>query len=276
MPILSANLSMMYKEYPFLDRFSAAANDGFRFVEYLFPYDFESAAIAAHLKSAGVTQSLFNLPPGDWLGGERGIAALPGREAEFAQGLESALEYAEATGCKRLHVMAGRIPLDGQQRPKISDAERAAMRTTYLANLRRAARDCASHGITTLIEPINTRDIPGYFINYQQDAHDIVDELGEPNLKVQMDFYHVQVMEGDIEMRLRKHFGHVGHVQIAGVPRRNEPDTGEVNYSYLLKLLDDLDYAGHVGCEYNPRAKTSENLKWATPWMRKDREFDAP
>lgn len=268
MPVFSANLSMMYKEYEFLDRFAAAARDGFRFVEYLFPYDFDAGEIADRLNSAGITQSLFNLPPGDWDKGERGIAAIPGREHEFAQGLEKALAYAEATGCKRLHVMAGRMPLDAQQRVHISDADRLAMRKTYLANVKRAAQACAAHGITTLIEPINTRDIPGYFLNFQQDAHDIADELGEPNLKVQMDFYHVQIMEGDIEMRLRKHFANVGHVQVAGVPKRNEPDIGEVNFPYLFGVLDELGYTGHVGCEYNPRAGTSDNLGWVKPYLK--------
>lgn len=268
MPTFSANLSMMYKEHEFLDRFAAAARDGFRFVEYLFPYDFSPEQIAGSLKASGVTQSLFNLPPGDWDKGERGIAALPGREKEFAAGLEKALMYADATGCKRLHVMAGRMPLDSQQRVLISDADRAVMRQSYIANVKLAARACKAQGITTLIEPINNRDIPGYFLNYQQDAHDILSEVGEPNLKVQMDFYHVQIMEGDIEMRLRKHFANVGHVQIAGVPKRNEPDIGEVNFPYLFTVLDELGYNGHVGCEYNPRAGTSENLGWIRPYLK--------
>ena len=259
---------MMYKEHDFLDRFAAAARDGFRFVEYLFPYEFSAEQIASSLKSAQVTQSLFNLPPGAWDKGERGIAALPGREKEFAQGLDKALVYADATGCKRLHVMAGRMPLDSQLRVTISEADRAAMRQSFIANVKLAARACQVQGITTLIEPINNRDIPGYFLNYQQDAHDILAQVNEPNLKVQMDFYHVQVMEGDIEMRLRKHFANVGHVQIAGVPKRNEPDIGEVNYPYLFTVLNELGYGDHVGCEYNPHAGTSENLGWIRPYQK--------
>jgi hydroxypyruvate isomerase len=164
--------------------------------------------------------------------------------------------------------MAGRMPIDSHQRVTISDADRAAMRQSYIANVKLAARACQEQGITTLIEPINNRDIPGYFLNYQQDAHDILHEVGEPNLKVQMDFYHVQIMEGDIEMRLRKHFANVGHVQIAGVPKRNEPDIGEVNFPYLFTVLDELGYNGHVGCEYNPRAGTSENLGWIRPYLK--------
>ncbi|WP_024302011.1 2-oxo-tetronate isomerase [Pseudogulbenkiania sp. MAI-1] len=262
MPQFAANLTMMYPEHAFLDRFAAAAQDGFRAVEYLFPYDYPAAGIASRLDAHGLTQALFNLPPGDWAAGERGIAALPGREAEFAASVELALAYADATGCSRLHAMAGLVP---------QGADLAAMRATFVANLRLAARRCAAQGITLLIEPINNRDMPGYFLNYQQQAHDIVAEAGEPNLKVQMDWYHCQIMEGDIAMRLRRHFAGVGHVQIAGVPERHEPDSGELNYPYLFALLDELGYDGYVGCEYRPRAGTSAGLGWFQPYKEAQR-----
>lgn len=268
MPIITANLSMMYKEYDFLDRFEAAAKDGFKFVEYLFPYDYEPEAIVEKLKAAGVEQSLFNFYPGDFAKGERGIAALPGREAEFMESIDKAIRYAKATNCKRLHVMAGKVPLDQDGRENITPEGRLAMRKTYLNNLKLAAKAVAPLGITLLIEPINTRDMPGYFLSYQQDAHDIVKEVGEPNLKVLMDLYHAQIVEGDLEMRLRKHYATVGHIQIAGVPKRHEPDVGEVNYYHLFDVLDELGYQGHVGCEYNPRAGTSENLTWLREWRK--------
>jgi hydroxypyruvate isomerase len=265
MPQFAANLTMMYPEHAFLDRFAAAAQDGFRAVEYLFPYDYPAAEIAARLDAHGLTQALFNLPPGDWAAGERGIAALPGREAEFAASVDKALEYAQATGCRRLHAMCGLVPAGA------SPADLAAMRATFIANLRLAARRCAAHGITLLIEPINSRDMPGYFLNFQQQAHDIAAEVGEPNLKVQMDWYHCQIMEGDIAVKLRRDFDGIGHVQIAGVPERHEPDSGEVHYPYLLALLDELGYQGYVGCEYRPRAGTSAGLGWFQPWKESQR-----
>ena len=251
MPRFAANLSMMYNEVPFLERFAAAARDGFEAVEYLFPYDFEPAQVAAQLKAHGLTQALFNLPPGDWTAGERGMACHPGREAEFAATVQAALPYALATGCRKLHAMAGLVP---------AGVSAQAARATYVANLRTAARALAPHGITLLIEPINTRDMPGYFLNYQQQAHDIAAEVGEANLRVQMDFYHCQIMEGDLARRLQKHFSGVGHVQIAGVPDRHEPDQGEVNHPYLFEQLDALGYDGYIGCEYRPAGQTSAGL----------------
>ncbi|WP_372658347.1 2-oxo-tetronate isomerase [Hydrogenophaga sp.] len=253
MPRFAANLTMMYTEVPFLDRFAAAAQDGFTAVEYLFPYDHPPADISARLRGNGLTQALFNLPPGNWDAGERGMACHPGREAEFADSVDRALAYAVATGCKRLHAMAGLEP---------TDASAAAMHATYVDNLREAARRLQPLGITLLIEPINARDMPGYFLSRQQQAHDVLAEVAAPNLQVQMDFYHCQITEGDLSKRLQQHFSGVGHIQIAGVPDRNEPDGGEVNYPHLLDLLDQLGYDGFVGCEYRPRAGTSEGLGW--------------
>ncbi|MEP6702037.1 MAG: 2-oxo-tetronate isomerase [Betaproteobacteria bacterium] len=257
MPKFAANLSMMYTEHPFLDRFGAAAADGFKGVEFLFPYEFPVAEISARLSGHGLTQALFNCPPGNWEAAERGLASLPGREDEFARSVDTALGYATVLGNKRLHVMAGLI------RP---DQDRARHRDTYLRNLALAATAAAPHGITIVIEPINTRDIPGFFLNRQDEAHAICAEVGAPNLKVQMDLYHCQIVEGDIAMKLRKYISGVGHIQIAGVPERHEPDSGEVNYPYLVALIDELGYDGWIGCEYRPRAGTSAGLGWFAPY----------
>lgn len=253
MPKFAANLTMMFNELPFPQRFAAAARAGFTGVEFLFPYDHAPAEVAGWLKENGLFNALFNMPPGNWAAGERGLASLPGREAEFRAGVATALDYAQAQGTPYLHAMAGLLP---------EGADRAAHRAVYIENLRYAARALASHGITLLIEPINARDMPGYFLTTQAEAHAIREAVGEPNLKVQMDFYHVQIMEGDIAMKFRKWFDHIGHVQIASVPARNEPDDGEVNYRFLFRLLDELGYAGWVGCEYRPRGRTEDGLGW--------------
>jgi hydroxypyruvate isomerase len=255
---LAANLSMMYTEVPFLERFGAAARDGFKAVEFLFPYAFDRQALAAELDRNGLQQVLFNTVPGDFDSGERGLAAVPGREAEFLAGVDLAIEYARVLKCPRLHAMAGLFR---------AGADRARWHATYVANLREAARRCAAAGITLLVEPINTRDIPGYFLNTQADGHALVAEVGAPNLKVQMDLYHCQIVEGDLAAKIRRHLPGVGHVQIAGVPQRHEPDLGEVNYPFLFALLDELGYDGWIGCEYRPRAGTSAGLGWAKPYL---------
>lgn len=258
MPRFAANLSMMYQEHAFLDRFGAAAKDGFTGVEYLFPYAFDARDIAQRLRDHGLTQVLFNAPPGDWDKGERGIAALPGRETEFKRAIESALSYASQLGNTNIHVMAGLVD------PAI---ERAEQRATYVANLAYAAREAAAQGKTILIEPINTRNMPGYFLNRQDDAHRICEEVGAANLRVQFDLYHAQIVEGDLAMKIRSpQFDNVGHIQIAGVPDRHEPDVGELDYPYLLALIDKRGYAGWIGCEYIPAAGTSEGLSWLKRW----------
>ncbi|WP_191578300.1 2-oxo-tetronate isomerase [Achromobacter insolitus] len=258
MPRLAANLSMMYTEHPFLERFAAAARDGFKGVEFLFPYDFTAAEIRSRLDAHGLTQALFNAPPGDWAAGERGIASLPGREDEFKRGLDQALEYAAVLGNRHLHVMAGLIQ-PGQ--------DRAAHRHVYVNNLALAARTAASAGVTVVIEPINTRDIPGFFLNRQDDAQAIRAEVGADNLKVQFDIYHCQIVEGDIAVKLERDMAGIGHIQVAGVPDRHEPDLGELNYPYLFQRIDALGYQGWIGCEYRPRAGTSEGLGWAQPYL---------
>ena len=253
MPKFAANLTMMFNELPFLQRFGAAAQAGFKAVEFLFPYDHPAGEIAQQLEAHRLENVLFNMPPGDWAGGERGIASLPGREAEFRDGVEKALAYAKVLGTRRLHMMAGLLP---------EGADRALHRAVYIANLRHACAQAAAHGIAVMIEPINTRDMPGYFLDTQAGAHAIREEIGAGNLKVQMDFYHVQIAEGDIAMKVRRYLPHIGHIQVAGVPERNEPDTGELNYRYLFRLLDELGYDGWVGCEYRPAKGTLDGLGW--------------
>ncbi|MEU6764111.1 2-oxo-tetronate isomerase [Streptomyces sp. NPDC046853] len=258
MPRFAANLSMMYTEHDFPDRFAAASADGFDAVEYLFPYAHEAAGLRRRLDDHGLRQVLFNAPPGDWESGERGIASLPGREAEFRSGIEQALEYAAALGCGQVHVMAGLLP------PETTPARKAAHRDTYLANLARAAERAARAGVDLLIEPINGRDMPGYFLHRQAEAHAIVQEIGAPNLKVQLDLYHCQIVEGDLTTTLRRDLptGRVGHLQIAGVPDRHEPDRGELDIGHLFDVVDELGFDGWIGCEYIPRAGTSEGLGW--------------
>jgi 2-dehydrotetronate isomerase len=253
MPKFAANLTLMFNEVPFPQRFAAAAEAGFTAVEFLFPYDHTPQEVGRWLKEHGLKNVLFNMPPGDWVAGERGLASLPGREETFRAGVARAIEYAHALGTPRLHAMAGLLP---------AGADRSKHRAVYLENLRYSARELAKHGLVLLIEPINTRDIPGYFLNTQEEAHAVREEVGAANLKVQMDFYHVQIVEGDIAMKFRKYFEHVGHIQVASVPERNEPDDGEVNYRYLFRLIDDLGYGGWIGCEYRPRAGTAQGLGW--------------
>lgn len=253
MPKFAANLSLMFTEVPFLQRFAAAANAGFQAVEFLFPYGYAAPEIARQLAEHKLRNVLFNLPPGDWSAGERGIAALPGRQAEFRQSVASALQYAELLGTPNLHAMAGLVP---------AGTEQATCRAVYLDNLRYAAAECARHGRTLLIEPINSRDMPGYFLQLQAEAHAIREQVGAPNLKIQMDLYHAQIMEGDLAAKLKKYLAHIGHIQIAGVPERHEPDTGEINYRYLFRLLDQLGYEGWLGCEYRPANGTEEGLGW--------------
>jgi 2-dehydrotetronate isomerase len=249
MPRFADNLSMLYPELGFADRFEAAARDGFTAVECQFPYDHAPSELAARLRAHGLQQVRINCPAGDWAGGDRGLACHPGREAEFRDGIDQALRYAEALACPRVHVMAGLVPA-GQPGE--------TLRATYVANLRPAARAAARQGVDVLIEPINPRDMPGFFLSRQADAHALLADIGEPNARVQMDLYHCQIVEGDVAMKLRHYLptGRVGHLQIAGVPERHEPDVGELNHAYLFRVIDEVAQAcgwdGWVGCEYRP------------------------
>ncbi|WP_076998933.1 2-oxo-tetronate isomerase [Variovorax sp. KK3] len=267
MPRFAANLSMLYPELDFLDRFEAASMDGFDAVEFLFPYAYEPSELKARLQANGLQQVLFNAPPGDWEGGERGLACLPGREAEFREGVSKALAYAEALDCPRVHVMAGLVP---------EGVERETLQPTYIENLRWAAAEAEKVGRDVLIEPINTRDIPRFFLNRQDHAHEIVEAVGSPNLKVQMDLYHCQIVEGDVTTKLYKYLptGRVGHIQIAGVPTRNEPHIGELDYTYIFRVIDDVSndcgWKGWVGCEYRPyESKEPGGTSMGLTWYRK-------
>ncbi|WP_319244923.1 2-oxo-tetronate isomerase [uncultured Propionivibrio sp.] len=260
MPKFAANLSMMFTEVPFPERFAAAAKAGFKAVEFLFPYDYTVAEVTAWLKDNGLKNALFNMPPGNWAAGERGMASIPGREAEFRAGVAKAIDYALSLGTPTIHAMAGLFP---------AGADRAQHRAVYVENLRHAAGELARHGLTLVIEPINSRDMPGYFLSMQADGHAIREEVGAPNLKVQMDFYHAQIMEGDLTKTFQKYSPHIGHIQIASVPDRHEPDEGELNFPHLYQLLDDSGYTGYVGCEYRPRGKTEDGLGWFAPYKGK-------
>jgi hydroxypyruvate isomerase len=252
MPRFAANLSMMFNEHPFLERFSAAEAAGFQATEFLFPYDFEPGELKLALESNRLRQVLFNLPPGNFAAGERGIAALPGRENEFKESVHRALEYAKALHCLRLHVMAGNC----------SGYDRKQMRKTFFENLNHALEIAAGSEITFLIEPLNSYDAPDYFLNSFDLAKQILTDIGNPRLKIQLDWYHAQNIQGDLTRLTERLFPDVGHIQLAGVPRRHEPDRGEVNYTHLFDLVDKLGYTGWIGCEYRPAGRTEDGLGW--------------
>ncbi len=252
MPAFAANLTMMFTEHAFLDRFEAAAAAGFDAVEFLFPYAHSQDEIAALVARHGLKVALFNMPPGDWAAGERGMAAIPGREAEFAENARIALSYARALGTRHVHAMSGIT----------RGLDPAACRATFISNMRMAADLFAPHGITILVEALNTRDVPGYFVAHQHDAAELCAAVDRPNLSVQLDLYHAQIMDGDLTRLIEALNGRFAHVQIASVPDRHEPDEGEVAYGHIFDLLDRIGYAGHVGCEYNPRGRTEDGLGW--------------
>ena len=253
MPRFAANLSMMFNEVPFLDRFDAAARAGFKGVEFLFPYDHPAVEIRRRLDANGLTLALFNMPPGDWAKGERGLASLPGRQSEFRDGVTRALDYAAALGGRLVHCMAG-IPPAGTA-PVTAAA-------CYAANLAWAAEQAAAAGVKLAIEPINHRDMPGYFLNTQAQGAAVVEAIGRDRIGLQFDLYHVQVTEGDITKRMELHLPLIVHTQIADVPARNEPGTGEIAWDYVFARMDALGYAGWVGCEYRPAGDTVAGLSW--------------
>jgi hydroxypyruvate isomerase len=253
MPKFAANLTMLFTEHAFLDRFEHAAKAGFSAVEFLFPYAFPTAEIEARLKDNGLQLVLHNLPAGDWDAGERGIACLPERIDEFRAGVARAIEVGTALGAPQLNCLAGKAP---------AGVDAARLHDTFVANLRYAAAQLKGAGLKLLIEPINTFDIPGFFLNRTAQAVAILDEVGADNAFVQYDIYHAQRMEGEIAATLSKHLARIGHVQIADNPGRNEPGSGELNYAFLFSHLDRIGYAGHVGCEYKPATTTEAGLGW--------------
>jgi len=252
MPRFDANLSWLFQETPFFDRFDAAANAGFKGVEILFPFDHPCDQIAAALEAYQLEMVLFNAPPGKFDAGERGIAALPGRELEFRDTFEQALAYVHRLRCKRIHIMAG---ITQQVAPE-------AARHALMANLDYALQKVVDLDLTLLLEPINVRDIPGYFLTTIEQADSLLTEFGSPKLKIQCDWYHAQIMGGDLARRTEKFFSKIGHFQVAGVPNRSEPSVGEVNFPFLFRLLDTLRYEGWIGCEYRPADRTETGLGW--------------
>jgi hydroxypyruvate isomerase len=257
MPKFAANLTMLFNELEFTERFEAAAKAGFRGVEYLFPYAYPKDKLAEKLSRFGLEQVLHNLPAGDWAKGERGIAVLPERVGEFQDGVGTAIEYAKALGCKQLNCLAGIRPAG------LAD-ERA--RETLVGNLRFAADKLKAAGIRLLVEAINTRDIPGFYVCGTQQTLDLIDATGSDNIFVQYDIYHMQRMEGELAATMEKHMARIAHIQLADNPGRNEPGTGEINYPFLYGLLDRIGYKGWIGCEYKPRTTTLEGLGWYGPW----------
>ncbi|MBX2856928.1 MAG: hydroxypyruvate isomerase family protein [Rhodobacteraceae bacterium] len=258
MPRFAANLSMLFPDLPFMARFEAAAEAGFEGVEFLFPYAFDPAEIRQELDRLNLAIALFNAPAGDFDAGERGLSALTGREAEFQASFETALRFAEIIRPERLHVMAGLAYGPPAQK-------------TYVDNLIYAAAAAAKRlpNIPLVIEPINTRDMPGYFLNFTEQALAVIDAVGADNLMLQLDLYHAQIMEGDLSRKIEALTPRIGHVQISSVPDRNEPDAGEINYPHLFERLDAAGYKGWVGCEYRPRANTNDGLAWFAPYARK-------
>lgn len=253
MPKFAANLSMLFTEVDFLQRFEQAAQAGFQGVEYLFPYDFEASTIKGVLESNNLKQVLFNLPAGDWQAGDRGIAVDPSRIEEFQQGVTKAIQYAKALDCNQVNCLAGIVP-DGVTAQQAEE--------TFVSNLRFAAGALKENGISLIIEAINTRDIPGFFLTNTKQALDVIEKVGSDNLNFQYDIYHMQIMEGDLAPTLSEHLGQIQHVQLADNPGRHEPGTGEINYPFLFNHLDSIGYDGWIGCEYKPKTTTIEGLSW--------------
>lgn len=254
----AANLTMLFTELPFMDRFEAAHKAGFTHVEFLFPYAYDAYEILEKLKKYNLTVVLFNMPPGDWDAGERGFAAIPGREEEFRTSVETALHYARVLGCKQIHAMSGIMD------PSSSYDSHVA---TFIENFRYAADACEKDGITVLVEPLNPRNMPGYFVAHQREAAELIAKLDRPNVKLQLDTYHAQIVDGDLTTLIRDLAPVIGHIQIASVPDRNEPVDGEIHYPYIYTVLDEVGYEGWIGCEYNPKGTTEEGIGWVESYL---------
>jgi len=258
MPKFCANLTMLYNEVDFLQRFARAAKDGFKGVEYLFPYAYPKEQLANELAKHKLEQVLHNLPAGDWAKGERGIAVLPGRVGEFQDGVGQAIDFAKALGCKQLNCLAGIVP---------ADADTDKVKQTFVSNLQFAAETLKAAGIRLLVEAVNTYDIPGFYVCRTQQTLDLLRAAASDNIFVQYDIYHMQRMEGELAGTMKKHLAQVGHIQVADNPGRNEPGTGEINYPFLFKWLDENGYKGWIGCEYKPKGETSAGLAWVKPYL---------
>jgi hydroxypyruvate isomerase len=259
MPKLAANLSTLFPQLEFLERFAAAAKAGFRAVEYQYPYDWQPADLAAAARDARVEVLLHNMPQGDAQRGERGTACLTGREQRFRDDLERAIEYARVARCPNLHLMAGVVP---------EGADRVALHATYVSNLKQAARRLAREGMRALIEPLSERTVANCFLRSSAQAARVLDDVAADNVLIQYDFFHMQIMEGNLAATVEGLLARIGHIQLADVPGRHEPGTGEINFDFLLRHLDALGYSGWVGCEYNPQGDTLEGLKWARPYLQ--------
>ena len=258
MPRFAANLTTLFTEWPFLERFAAAAAAGFTAVECQFPYEFDKNAVAEALRREGLEMVLINLPAGDWNQGEAGLACLPGREAEFREGVLLCIDYAQALGCQQVNCLAGIVP---------GDADRKPFQTCFEENLSFADDRLGAAGIRLLIEPINTRDLPGFFLSTTDHASETIAAVGSTNLKIQYDVYHRQIMQGDLAPSLERHLDMIGHIQISDTPGRHEPGTGEINYPFLFAHLDRIGYRGWVAAEYHPAAGTQEGLGWVKPYL---------
>lgn len=258
--MLAANLSLLFPQLPFRERFAAAAKAGFRYVEYQLPYSFGGAQeIAAWARAAGVEVVLHNLPAGDAAKGDRGISCQPQRVNEFREGVERAIEYARAADCPRLNALAGIVP---------AGVARERAKETLIENLRFAAGKLKAAGLTLLTEPCNPRTIPGFLLNTSREAIEVIDAAGAGNLQLQYDIFHMQIVEGDLARTIERLLPRIGHIQIADVPDRNEPGTGEINFGWLLPYIERLGYRGWIGCEYVPRGDTDQGLAWATPFLK--------
>jgi hydroxypyruvate isomerase len=262
MPQFAANLTMLFNELPFLERFEASAAAGFTGVEYLFPYAFPAEQLAERLRTCGLTQVLHNLPAGNWDAGERGIAILPDRVGEFRDGVTTAITYAHALGCTQINCLAGIAP---------GGMDSETLYATFIGNLQFAAAALANANIKLLIEPINTRDIPGFYLSRTRQALDIIEAVGSDNLFLQYDIYHMQIMEGDLARTLETHLPRIAHVQLADNPGRHEPGSGEIHYPFLFDHLDRIGYTGWIGCEYKPSQTTLAGLDWFKPYIARKR-----
>jgi len=258
MPKFAANLTMLFNEFPFIDRFGQAARAGFRGVEYMFPYDHPKQQLAEQLARNNLVQVLHNLPPGDWAAGERGIACHPDRIGEFQDGVGRAIDYAIALGCPRLNCLAGIAP---------AGVDDDRVRETFIDNLRFAADELAGAGLQLLVEAINTFDIPGFYVNRSHQTLELIAATGRDNIFLQYDIYHMQRMEGELAATIERELKHIGHIQLADNPGRNEPGTGEINFPFLFDRLDQIGYSGWIGCEYKPRSSTVAGLGWAGRWL---------